>query len=154
VVHVTVGKDQTVPGGFENLDVYKAARALRGRVYKLARQLPADEKYGLAAQMRRAALSVTNNIAEGHGSRSYRHNISYLYRSRGSVNELRDDANACQDQGYFKAEHLNDLRADMDRVAKLINGYVAYLRKRLSEPAPPEERAQGNRPGRPHSDAG
>ena len=76
---------------------------------------------------------MTNNIAEGHGSRSYRHNISYLYRSRGSVYELQDDINVCEDEGYFEKSHLDDLREDAVRVAKVINGYVAYLRRRMTE---------------------
>ena len=86
----------------------------------------------LVPQMRRAALSVTNNIAEGHGSRSYRHTISYLYRSRGSVNELIDDLSFCEDEEYFKKEHLDDVRADARSVIRLINGYVAFLRKKLA----------------------
>ncbi|MDY7011022.1 MAG: four helix bundle protein [Planctomycetota bacterium] len=122
-----------MPGEFEDLDVYKQARVLRQQVWKLARQLPAEEKYVLVSQIRRAALSVTNNIAEGHGSRSYRHNISYLYRSRGSVNELLDDMNACEDEGYFRKDHLDDLRLQAKAVTKLINGYIKYLRKRIAE---------------------
>lgn len=119
--------------GFEDLEVYQVARDFRNRVFNLVKQLPAEEKYVLSPQMKRAALSITNNVAEGHGSRSFRHNISYLYRSRGSVTELQDDINACEDQGYFEKEHLDDLREHSVRVAKLINGYIAYLRKRLSE---------------------
>ena len=113
--------------------MYKAARLLRQRVGRLVRQLPADEKYNLVSQMRRAALSVTNNIAERHGSRSYRHSISYLYRSRGSVNELLDDLHACEDDGYFRKEHLDDLRETARSVIRLLNGYIAYLRKRCEE---------------------
>ena len=91
------------------------------------------ERFVLVPQMRKAALSVTNNIAEGHGSRSYRHNISYLYRSRGSVNELLDDLNTCEDEEYFRKEHLDDLREQAGLVIRLINGYVRYLRKRMLE---------------------
>ncbi|HUS46978.1 MAG TPA: four helix bundle protein [Phycisphaerae bacterium] len=132
-------------GGFEELDVYKEARTLRKRVYRLAAQLPSEERFSLAQQMRRAAVSVTNNIAEGHGSRSFRHNISYLYRSRGSVCELRDDLNVCEDEGYFLKEHLDDLRRQAETVVKLLNGYINYLRRRLAEsgrPAPPTETDQ------------
>ena len=117
--------------GFQGLEVYKEARILRQRVFKLSRLLPAVEKHCLFSQMRRAALSVTNNIAEGHGSRSYRHNISYLYRSRGSVNELVDDMSACEDEGYFQPDHLDDLRSQAYSVTKLLNGYIGYLQKRL-----------------------
>ena len=118
-----------MPGEFEDLEVYKEARELRRRVEKLVGLLPPDEKFVLRPEMRRAALSVTNNIAEGHGSRSYRHNKSYLYRSRGSVNELIDDFGQCEDQGYFKKEHLDDIRKQARTVIRLINGYIAYLRK-------------------------
>lgn len=122
-----------MPGDFSTLDVYQQASLLRRRVYRLAGLLPETEKYGLAPQMRRASLSVTNNIAEGHGSRSYRHSISYLYRSRGSVNELMDDFNLCEDEAYFQKDHLDDIRRQAGRVNQLINGYIAYLRKRLAQ---------------------
>jgi len=122
--------------GFEDLEVYKEARILRKRVYKLTDLLPAKERFILCPQMRRAALSATNCIAEGHGSRSFRHNISYLYRSGGSVCELQDDFNTCEDQSYFKKEHLDDLRAQAEKVMKLINGYIAYLRRRLQKDGP------------------
>src|SRR5438067_2532046 len=119
-------------GSFEELDVYQEARRLRRRVYKLTRLLPNEEKFNLVNQMRRAALSLTNNIAEGNGSRSWRHNISYLYRSRGSLNELIDDFNACDDETYFKSEHIAELKAHAERVRMLINGYVRHLRQRLT----------------------
>ena len=123
--------------GFEDLKVYQEARVLRKRVYKLTKLLPPEEKYVLYFQMRKAALSTTNCIAEGHGSRSYRHNISYLYRSRGSVCELQDDFNTCEDEGYFKKEHLDDLREQAVKVNKLINGYVSHLRKRMAAESGP-----------------
>ncbi|MFA6135434.1 MAG: four helix bundle protein [Phycisphaerae bacterium] len=124
-----------MPGEFESLEVYQEAKKLRERMWKLTKLLPQAEKHVLIPQMRRAALSVTNNIAEGHGSRSYKHNISYLYRSRGSVNELLDDLNACQDEAYFKVEYLDNLREQAKVVIRLINGYVSYLRRRLAEDA-------------------
>ena len=87
-----------------------------------------DEKFGLVPQMRRAAVSVTNCIAEGHGSRSYRHNASYLYRSRGSLCELLDDFNVCEDEKYFTKIQLDDIRVQAVHVQKLINGYIKYLK--------------------------
>ncbi len=52
---------------FEDLEVYQLAREFRKEIYKLAKELPKEERFNLAPQMRRAALSVTNNIAEGFG---------------------------------------------------------------------------------------
>ena len=121
--------------GFEDLEVYREARELRRRVFKLAKLLPDLERYVLVPQMRRAALSATNNIAEGHGSRSYKHSVSYLYRARGSVNELLDDIGACEDEAYFRKEHLDDLRQQAVSVVKLINGYIAYLKGRAATKA-------------------
>lgn len=126
-------------GGFDELEVYREARILRQRVFKLVKLLPPAEKYVLVPQMRRAALSTTNNIAEGHGNRSYRHNISYLYRSRGSINEIMDDLSACEDEGYFQPQHLHDLRNHASRVIMLINGYIKYLRQREQQSKRPRK---------------
>lgn len=121
-----------MPTGFEGLTAYQEARKLRQRVFKLSRLLPEQEKFALIPQMRRAALSVTNNIAEGHGNRSYKHNISYLYRSRGSLNELLDDFGACEDEGYFKKEHLDDLTSHARQVIRLLNGYISHLKRKAT----------------------
>ncbi len=63
---------------FENLEVYKSARQYRVKIYGLARQLPEFEKFNLVSQMRRAALSLTNNIAEGHGRYHWQENIQFV----------------------------------------------------------------------------
>jgi len=125
---------------FEELDAYQAARAFRVRICRLTRLLPAHEKNVLRLQMRRAALSLTNCIAEGHGSRSYRHNRSYLYRSRGSLQELCDDLNMCEDEDYFPKVQLDDLRKDAERVAMLINGYIGYLSRCIAAGKTQEEK--------------
>ena len=114
--------------GFEDLVLYQKARAFRKRVYKLAGLLPAEERFALGQQMRRAAVSVTNNIAEGYGRFSYKDRIHFLVQSRGSVMELADDLNVCEDAGYAKAAHLANLRSDAKEVARLLNGFINYLK--------------------------
>ena len=128
--------------GFEDLVLYQKARAFRKRVYKLARLLPAEERFALSQQMRRAAVSVTNNIAEGYGRFSYKDRIHFLVQSRGSIMELADDLNVCEDAGYAKAIHLANLRSDAGEVTKLINGFINYLKyeaktKRPTPQTPP-----------------
>ena len=77
--------------GFEDLDVYKAARAFRKRIYRLAKLLPEDGRHALARQMRRAAVSLTSNIAEGYGRHHWQENTQFCRQSRGSLLELIDD---------------------------------------------------------------
>ena len=117
---------------FEDLEVYKAAREFRKKVYQLTKKLPEDEKYNLAGQMRRAALSLTNNIAEGHGRYFYQENIQFCRISRGSLMELIDDLNACIDEKYFVKDYLVELKVEGYIVNKMINGYISYLKKRKS----------------------
>jgi four helix bundle protein len=115
---------------FEDLDVYQAARQFRKAIYAVARDLPEMEKYGLASQMRRAAVSLTNNIAEGHGRYHYPDQIRFMLQSRGSLEELADDLNVCLDESYLGAEKVAELKEDAQSVLALLNGYLRYLRNR------------------------
>ena len=121
--------DNASPFGFEDLDVYKAARSFRGRIYKLIKLLPSEEAFALAQQMRRAAVSLTNNIAEGYGRHHWQENMQFCRHSRGSLMELVDDINVCIDEGYSKAEFLEDLKDDATTLVRLLNGYIAYLKR-------------------------
>ncbi len=118
---------------FEDLEVYKAAREFRKKIYQLIKELPNEEKYNLAGQMRRAALSLTNNIGEGHGRFFYQENIQFCRISRGSLMELIDDLNVCIDEGYFPLAHMEELKAEGYTVNKMLNGYIAYLKKRKNQ---------------------
>ena len=117
---------------FEDLEVYKAAREFRKKIYKLIKKLPPEEKYNLDGQMRRASLSLTNNIAEGHGRYHFQENIQFCRISRGSLMELIDDLNTCIDEEYFPLDYLEELKAEGYTVNKMLNGYIAYLKKRQS----------------------
>ena len=128
---------------FEDLDVYRAARQFRKAIYAVARDLPDFEKYGLASQMRRAAVSLTNNIAEGHGRFHYPDQIRFMLQSRGSLEELVDDLNVCLDEGYHSTEKVEKLKETAQSVLALLNGYLRYLRKRSSSVA---EASPGDEP--------
>ena len=104
---------------FEELEVYKAAREFRKSIYKLIKRLPPEEKYNLASQMRRAALSLTNNMAEGHGRFFYQENIQFCRISRGSLMELIDDLNTCIDEKYFERGYLEQLKDERYRINKM-----------------------------------
>jgi four helix bundle protein len=79
----------------DDFELYRLGREFRKKTYRLMKLLPSEEKYALANQMRRAAVSITNNIAEGHGRWHYQENIRFCRISRGSVGELIDDFNTC-----------------------------------------------------------
>ncbi len=113
----------------DDFELYQLARTIRNRVYLLLKQLPAEERYCLAPQMRRAAVSVSNNIAEGHGRWHYQENIHFCAVARGSVDELVDDFNVCLDQGYGDANLATQLKEEAYQLIRRINGYIAYLRK-------------------------
>jgi four helix bundle protein len=115
---------------FEDLDVYKKAREFRKRMYAVARRLPDFEKYELGGQIRRASVSVTNNIAEGHGRYHYLEEIRFELQSRGSLAELVDDLNVCEDEGYLPTTVVANLKELAREVQRLINGYIRFLRER------------------------
>src|SRR5438132_13305023 len=113
----------------DDFELYKVAREFRRRVYRLLKQLPPEEKYALTHQMRKAAVSVTNNIAEGHGRWHYQENIRFCRISRGSVDELIDDFNTCEDEGYGDQALVAELKIQAYDLIHRINSYIAYLRK-------------------------
>jgi four helix bundle protein len=79
--------------------------------------------------MRRAAISVTNNIAEGHGRWHYVENRRYCPMSRGSVEEAIDDLNVCLDEQYAPVDVVDPLKTEALDLIKRINSYIAYLNK-------------------------
>jgi len=133
--NVKKGKEQATPGGsefrtFEDLEVYKAAREFRKKMYGVARRLPDFEKFGLASQIRRAAVSLTNNMAEGHGRYHFADQVRFFLGSRGSLQESVDDINVCNDEKYLEGDEITELKGEAWRVLGLINGYLRYLRDR------------------------
>jgi four helix bundle protein len=121
---------------FENLEVYRIAREFRKTMYRIAKNLPETEKFGLASQVRRAAVSLTNNIAEGHGRYHYLDQIKFTLQARGSLEELIDDLNTCEDERYLQTEKINGLKQQGWRVRQLLDGYIRYLRQQTNS-APP-----------------
>ena len=114
---------------FEELIVYKKAREFRKEIYALVRMLPREERFELASQMRRAAVSVTNNIAEGFGRFHYQENIQFCRHTRGSVNEIIDDLNVCLDEKYTQENHIQELKQKAYELIKILNGYIAGIKR-------------------------
>ena len=117
---------------FEDLEVYQVARGFRKAMYRVARRLPEEEKFALARQIRRAAVSLTNKIAEGHGRFHFLEQIKFMLQSRGSLEELLDNLNICSDENYLSEDEIQKLKSEGWRVHKLINGYIRFLRGRAA----------------------
>jgi len=113
---------------FEDLEAYKTARAFRKAMYGVSRRLPAFENFDLGSQIRRAAVSLTNDLAEGHGRWHFLDHIKFVLQARGSLEELQDDLNVCEDEGYLTFVETADLKEHAWHVLQLINGYLRYLR--------------------------
>jgi len=109
---------------FKDLEVWQVARELRKEIYTLSRTLPDFEKYGLASQLRRAATSVTANIAEGFGRFSYQENVQFCRQARGSLFELADHLTTCVDEQYVSVEDGKRLEALIQRAGQILNGYI------------------------------
>ncbi len=115
---------------FTDLDVWKLARELRHSVYLLTRRFPNEERHVLSAQLRRAAISVTANIAEGFGRFSYRENVQFCRQARGSAFEIRDHLTTALDCGYLSEAEWKVADSLAQRAAQVLNGYIRATQKR------------------------
>jgi four helix bundle protein len=93
-------------------------------MYRLAGKLPDLEKFGLASQIRRAAVSVTANIAEGFGRFGFQENAQFCRQARGSLYKLRDHITTCLDEGYLTTEECARIEQLAHSVGRLLNGYL------------------------------
>ncbi len=121
--------DQKKLHDFTELHAWQAARKLRAQLYRLTGGFPHEEKFGLAAQIRSAAVSVTANLAEGYGRFSYQENIQFCRQSRASVFELRDHLTTALDAGYLPREKYRELEGMALDVIRLLNGYIRSTKK-------------------------
>jgi len=118
---------------FEALPVYQQAVKMRQRVFKLVAHLPKEEKFVLNPTLRKAALGVTNQIAQSAAGDNWKQMIGTLHRAEGGVNQIIDCLSAAEDQKHFKAEHLADLRNDAEEVRRLIGERVAELQQQIQQ---------------------
>lgn len=112
---------------YEDLIAWQKAYALVLRVYGLTRSFPADERYGLTSQLRRAAVSIPSNIAEGFGRYTRPDYLRFLDMARGSTYELQTQLRLAQDLGYLADPSIHDEIAELERI---LNGLIRSLRNK------------------------
>jgi four helix bundle protein len=96
-------------------------------VYEVTRRFPVSERFGLAAQMQRAAVSIPSNVAEGAARKGRKEYLQFVYTARGSLSELDTQVEIAGLLGYLKSDESGKLQAEMDEVSRLLNGVIAYL---------------------------
>jgi four helix bundle protein len=114
--------------GFEDLECYQLALQVLREVYRVVKQLPPEERYNLADQMRRAAVSIALNIAEGYGRYHYLDSLRFYYVARGSLDETLSGFIICNEVGYSLRE-LPGQRELCHNTLRSLNGYIRYVRK-------------------------
>ena len=108
-----------------NLKVYAKSYVLALEIYQETEKLPKHELYGITSQIRRAAMSIPANIAEGHGKKdSFQEYIRFLQIARGSCYEVMVWIDACADLGYLSDEWRNLKLASYDEICKMIYGII------------------------------
>ncbi|HKT24962.1 MAG TPA: four helix bundle protein [Terriglobales bacterium] len=113
---------------YRDLVVWQEARNLAVDVYRLSEQFPKNEIYGLTAQLRRAAVSVPSNIAEGQGRLTKGEFIQFLGQARGSLLEILTQLEIAVDLGYLNADDFKTIDSKTASVLRLLNGLLASLR--------------------------
>jgi len=124
---------------FETLKVWQKSHVLMLDIHKrLLPQIPKEEKYVLADQIRRSSKSVPANIAEGSGRFYYMDNVRFCYHARGSLDETLNHLIVSKDLRFCSPELYQELRDQVEEIRKLLNGYISWLKTK---------KVGGNEPG-------
>lgn len=124
-----MGERKTSVRDFTDLLVWKEANIIRIAVYELAKRLPEEEKFNLISQIKRSAVSVASNIAEGYGRFSYQENIQFCRQARGSLDETRDHLIFIKDVYRDLIKECEEILNKCLNCRKILNGYIKYLKE-------------------------
>ncbi len=113
---------------FTKLIVWQKAHNLTISIYKLTSHMPSEEKFGLISQIRRAAISIETNIAEGCGRESHKEFARFLDNSMGSSFELRCQLLIARDLGYINLKQYQILESKILEINKMLEGFFKRLR--------------------------
>ena len=113
--------------GYKELIVWQKAMELATEVYHIVRLLPKEETYALSDQMRRAAVSIPSNIAEGHSRNSIKEYIQFLSIAKGSNAELQTQCLLCVSLQMMTSEKITAVLTLSDEVGKMLNTLIKSL---------------------------
>lgn len=114
---------------YKELSVWLEARNLSKEIYTVTRTFPKEEQFGLTSQMRRCAVSIPSNIAEGCGRNHSKDSIQFFFISRGSLYELETQLYLSFDLNYIDNDVLNQQLSYIETVRKLLSGFIKYYQQ-------------------------
>ena len=117
---------------YRELDVWKQSRSLVKSIYQLTKNFPKEEQLGLTSQMRRAAVSIPSNIAEGCGRNHFKDSIQFFFVARGSIYELETQLTLASDLELISIDDLETNLNQIIRCKKLLNGFINYFQKQAN----------------------
>lgn len=109
---------------FTDLDAWKEGHKLVLMIYQITAIFPKEEMFGLVSQMRRCAVSITSNIAEGFGRQSYKEKVQFYFMAQGSVAELQNQLLIARDVGFIIQEKFQEIAEESIKVHKILNGLI------------------------------
>ena len=121
---------------YSELLVWGKAMDLVTHVYRVARDFPPEEKFGLVSQLQRAAVSIPANIAEGHGRKSTGAYLNHISIANGSLMEVETLAQIASRLGYLTQEQIKDVLSRTDEIGKMLSGLHRSLNPQSSVPNP------------------
>lgn len=114
---------------YTDLDIWLETRKLVKEIYLLTINFPKEEVFGLSSQIRRCAVSIPSNIAEGCGRITPKGTLAFLYISRGSIFELETQLYLACDLEYISQQTFDRVIIDIQNCKKLLNGFINYYKK-------------------------
>lgn len=115
---------------FKDLVIWQRAKELAILVYQVTKDFPKAEQFGMMSQIRRAAVSIPSNVAEGYARQHTGEFIQFLYTALGSAAELETQLIISRDLGYLKVEGFNKALGMLKEIQKMLNGLMNSLRAR------------------------
>ena len=122
---------------YRELKVWQRSYQLCLEIYKIPKRFPKEERYGLTSQIRRAAVSVPSNIAEGYGRKTTPEYIRFLYIAYGSICELETQILLSGDLGYIEAGKLEILQEGIGEVERMLKALTKSLERKALDPLNP-----------------
>lgn len=119
-----------------NLEVWRKAHELVLEIYRSVSKFPAEERFRLADQLCRSAISVAANIVEGHARQTTKEYLQFLYHARGSIEETRYQLLLARDLGYLAHEQYVDLEKKYEQVSKMLNALIQSLKVKVGSRRP------------------